>query len=464
MAPVELGKAAPAELLIAAERMQAMANRHPALLWISDETGLCIEFNDAWLKFRGRSLEQEFGDGWLSGVHPEDAEACMSTYLAHFAARTPFEMVYRLARHDGEYRQILDAGAPWYHSDGSFAGFVGSCMDITDHVRVRRELRQSTELFRDALEALADGIIVADASGRVLSLNSSAKRMLGTAADELLGQPMAVLGERLPTIDPSGAPVGAADQPSEVSLRTGEPAAPKVLGWSLDGQSIRWHELTSRPLRDPSDGRLFAVVTAITDVTEHRALLERVRMEARLDMVTGLVNRRGLAERVTEILGRTPRAGSEIGLVYCDVDSLKAVNDELGHDAGDALLRAVGDRIAKTVRSSDVVGRVGGDEMIVVLDRVDGWQGAVSAAEKIRAAVRQPLMVAGQVLHPTLSIGVALLDHAGDLERAITRADAAMYQAKRAGRDQVVAALYEDLAMSQVAGTRFSDPQRVSQP
>jgi len=123
---------------------RTMANSAPVLLWMAGLDALCTFFNQTWLDFTGRSQQQEYGVGWTEGVHPEDYERCMTTYMDAFRERRAFEMVYRLRRHDGAYRWILDRGAPRRGRSGDFAGFIGSCIDITE--RYDREEQMSTSL------------------------------------------------------------------------------------------------------------------------------------------------------------------------------------------------------------------------------------------------------------------------------------------------------------------------------
>lgn len=106
----------------------------PNMIWRSGLDAKCDYFNKTWLHFTGRTYEQEFGDGWAEGVHPDDFDRCVKTYLEAFAKQRPFEMNYRLKRYDGEYRIINDRGVPIYLDDGSFAGYVGSCLDVTEKV------------------------------------------------------------------------------------------------------------------------------------------------------------------------------------------------------------------------------------------------------------------------------------------------------------------------------------------
>lgn len=413
-----------------------MANRHPALLWLADTTGMCTSFNEAWLSWRGRTLDEESGTGWLTGVHPDDADRCMTTYLDHFAERTPFEMTYRLRRADGDYRTILDAGAPWHSSDGKFAGFVGSCLDITDHIAVARRLEESEELYRATVAGLHEGVIVTDGAGVVLSINPAAADQLAVEPQDLLGRPLLALADRVPFVDTNGAPVPTAERPSAVVLRTGKPVTNVILGWHIDGE-LRWHHVNSRPLHHVDEDHMFAVVTSFVDITEQKRASDAASYRARHDNLTGLVNRWGLREQVRSVLERSPRQGSDVAIAYCDLDNFKQVNDSLGHAAGDEVLRVVADRITECVRAGDVVARVGGDEVVVVLDGVCGLAGARTAAQKLRRAVRKPVIVAGTTVIPRMSVGVSMLESLDLLDESLNAADESMYAAKAAGRDRV---------------------------
>ena len=109
-----------------------LVEHSPVMSWRAGLDAKCNYFNDTWLQFSGRTLEQEMGDGWVEGVHPDDVDHCVSHYRDHFARRKPFEMEYRLRRYDGEYRGLFDRGVPFMNESGDFAGFIGSCVDIDD--------------------------------------------------------------------------------------------------------------------------------------------------------------------------------------------------------------------------------------------------------------------------------------------------------------------------------------------
>ena len=128
-------------------RFRTVADTAPVLIWMAGTDKLCNFFNQGWLDFTGRTLEQELGNGWAEGIHPNDLAGCLKTYVTAFDARQPFTMEYRLRRHDGEYRWISDHGVPRYDSESDFLGYIGSCVDLTERRQAEAEaLRQRAEL------------------------------------------------------------------------------------------------------------------------------------------------------------------------------------------------------------------------------------------------------------------------------------------------------------------------------
>ncbi|MFM7580388.1 MAG: PAS domain S-box protein, partial [Microcystaceae cyanobacterium] len=158
------------------ERFRMMADSAPILLWIADTHNLCTFFNQTWLQFRGRSLEEEYGNGWTEGVHPDDLAECLNTYLTAFLKRQRFEMEYRLLRADGEYRWLLDVGVPRFLADGSFAGYLGSCVDITDRKIAQEQLQ----------EQLGQVLLIRQITQKIRS--SLAPRLIFQTTAEQMGQ------------------------------------------------------------------------------------------------------------------------------------------------------------------------------------------------------------------------------------------------------------------------------------
>ncbi len=147
------------------DRFRFLMDSAPVMVRIAGSDALYNYFNKAWLEFRGRSMEQELGNGWAEGLHPDDRDLCLETYLKSFSARQPFRMEYRLQRHDGEYRWVEDTGVPRYEEDGNFAGFMGSAIDVSARRRhvftpdedAVRMVFALTERERQVLVLIAEG-------------------------------------------------------------------------------------------------------------------------------------------------------------------------------------------------------------------------------------------------------------------------------------------------------------------
>jgi PAS domain S-box-containing protein len=220
------------ELRESESRFRAMADTAPVLIWMAGADTLRNFFNRPWLAFTGRSLNQELRDGWASGLHAEDSQRCQETFVSSFAARQPFTMEYRLRRHDGEYRWLLDSGVPRYTVKGELVGYIGCCIDITERKRTEEqqaemarehemlaqqraaELGKANDALRGCLDALAsvpelDDFIgqVMAATTRQLGANSSTLRVLNSEQDTLTvelvfqdGRAMSAAEARFPEI------------------------------------------------------------------------------------------------------------------------------------------------------------------------------------------------------------------------------------------------------------------------
>src|SRR5262245_48079964 len=170
------------ELRESESRFQIVADAAPVLIWMAGVDKLCTFFNKPWLDFTGRSMEQELGNGWAQGVHQDDLERCLQVYNSAFDARQPFVMQYRLRRSDGEYRWISDQGVLRHDPQGRFAGYIGSCVDVTELVNKDQALRESEERMRVAAEAVNLGIWEWDLSKDEIWATNARRALLGLPA------------------------------------------------------------------------------------------------------------------------------------------------------------------------------------------------------------------------------------------------------------------------------------------
>ena len=251
-------------------RFQLAADSAPVMMWMSGVNKLCTFFNKSWLEFTGRTTQQEMGMGWAEGVHPEDLQGCLTTYTEAFDARKPFVMQYRLRRHDGQYCWIKDDGVPRYDAEGKFAGYIGSCVDISELISNEQALRESEERRRMALDAAQVGL---------WDWNFAKDELWGTKARRVqLGLPLSgkiKLEEVLSRVH--------ADDRNRVrkvlmdAARTGKDYRCEYRVKFADG-SERWTELRGRYVK-VADGE--AVLRTVTiDVTERKEAQELFRLAA----------------------------------------------------------------------------------------------------------------------------------------------------------------------------------------
>ncbi len=187
-------------------RFRLMADTAPVLVWMSGRDKRCTYFNKPWLDFTGQPLERELGDGWSAGVHPDDVRGCLNTYVRAFDARAAFRMEYRLRRFDGEYRWILDSGEPRLESDGTFNGYIGSCIDITDRKQVEQSLQESQQELRML-------------TGRLLVAQETERRRIARELHDDLSQGLALLAVELDLLSqtPAASDTSFAGQVQELS-------------------------------------------------------------------------------------------------------------------------------------------------------------------------------------------------------------------------------------------------------
>ncbi|WP_035984862.1 PAS domain S-box protein [Leptolyngbya sp. KIOST-1] len=171
-------------------RFRQMTDAAPMMVWLAEPDQRCIYFNQSWLAFTGRTLEQETGLGWTEGIHPDDAEFCLGIYTHAFNARTPFQMEYRLRHASGEYRWVFDVGEPRFSSDGSFLGYIGSCFDIHNRKQAEETLRQRETELRLVTNAVPALIAFVDAEQRYRFNNQGYENWFGQSAAEIYGKPL----------------------------------------------------------------------------------------------------------------------------------------------------------------------------------------------------------------------------------------------------------------------------------
>jgi two-component system cell cycle response regulator len=309
------------------------------------------------------------------------------------------------------------------------------------------ESEQMQSFLEHIMEGIGDGVLVIDRNYRVLAVNSAAAASIGMEKKEIIGRPCHEVTHK------RNEPCSGLDTLCPVSLifERGEKVV-KVLHTHCTAQGEEHHvEITASPVRD-GEGNIFAMVETFRDIMEKSSDDELVKLVKRLneaqthlkhmaitDELTGLKNRRYIIERLEEEFQRAKRTGDSLGLIMLDIDHFKQINDVHGHLFGDMVLRVIAARIKASLRKHDIVGRIGGEEFLVICPE-SRLEETVVVAERIRKNINIETIGDGlREVEAALSAGVTALDKYDiNSERLFHRADSALYRAKEEGRNRVV--------------------------
>lgn len=306
-------------------------------------------------------------------------------------------------------------------------GVALSFRDVSERHRAHQQLAASEERFRLLAANVIDVVFLLEV-GRILWIAPGISSTLGWLPGEWKDRR---LEEFCHPDDQSRllSQLGQVEQGQRVIVR---------VRLRDSGQRWHWLEIHVGPYRN-AEGAQQGLVGAMRLVDDEVAAEAELKQRARTDALTGLLNRQEIMERL-EWTSRNRRHGDgEVALLFCDIDHFKQINDRHGHSGGDAVLQALAQRLQHGIRNNDQVGRLGGDEMLVVLPGVPSLAEAEAIAVKIHQTARTPLLLPSGSVHPTLSIGVTLIKQGEAVEAVVARADEAMYEAKRQGRDRVIA-------------------------
>jgi diguanylate cyclase (GGDEF)-like protein/PAS domain S-box-containing protein len=298
--------------------------------------------------------------------------------------------------------------------------------------RSKEAIRQSEESRRLLLHAIGDGVFGVNAAGQLTFVNPAALRMLGFSAEEMLGQSAHAMIHHSHG-DGSNYAVEECPMYASYSKAIDSHVIDETL-WRKDGSSFPV-EYSSMSITQ--EGKVVGAVVSFKDITKRRQTEEKIRQMAYHDSLTGLPNRKLFSDRLGIALTQAPRNQKMIGVGMLDLDHFKDVNDTLGHDVGDLLLKTTAERLSAALRKGDTVARFGGDEFVLILPDLKGAKDAIRVAQKIVDSFQKPFLIDAHRLVVTTSIGIAVYPDDGTDEGVLLKnADIAMYQAKQAGRNR----------------------------
>ncbi|MAZ65579.1 MAG: hypothetical protein CMF25_00525 [Kangiellaceae bacterium] len=381
-------------------------------------------------KLLGQPLETNYSsdadpfEEHLTQVHCDDKTNIEATLKSHIEGATDHvEATYRMRRDDGEWHWVLTRGKiSERDSNGMPTRLSGTIKNIDKLKRIEQKLK----LIAQAVENTSDGAWIADSQFNIVYTNHAFGKITGFNAQQVEGKKLRLLEDERNPDDMYAAIM--------TSLKSRGQWKGELWDKRKNGRTYPVRVNISTVKDDK--GNITHYVGLFADITQQKHSEEELRQLANYDVLTNLPNRMFFHERLHHALNHAARSKSQVALLFLDLDHFKAINDTLGHACGDMLLREVAKRLKRGLRKEDTVARLGGDEFVVIVENVSHIDKVTAVANKILESMQPTVILEGNEVHISPSIGIGLFpDDADNVEMLVQAADTAMYHAKKQGRN-----------------------------
>ncbi|MBL0140970.1 MAG: EAL domain-containing protein [Betaproteobacteria bacterium] len=404
---------------------RALIDAIPSPVYFKDIEGRYRVYNRAWHElwgagsnWEGKTVHDMFGNAIAELHDARDQPLYAQPSQVQYEAVMPTT--------SGHDREMLYSKVSFVDREGRIAGLIGTITDVTRYKETERALEASEARFRVLTESGLDLISVLGADGTILYQNLALGNLLGYEPGDTLGRNVFDLVHR--------DDVDSARAAFRRILETSHFREP--LEFRIRHRDGQWRTFESLGTNCVDNPHIRGVVFNSRDVTERKVIQQRIQHLAYHDNLTGLPNRGLLQDRLAHSIARAERGGRKVAVLFIDLDNFKNINDTLGHDVGDELLRQVAQRLSGCVRAGDTIARQGGDEFIVLLDSLDDGRVASVVAQKILNALRAAFVLDGMEQHVSGSVGIAVYPGDGsDAQTLMKNADTAMFHGKGIGKN-----------------------------
>lgn len=412
-------------------RFNELAEGLPQLTWTCRPNGECDFLNRRWCEFTGVPMEQQLGFGWLDQVHPDDKEYLSKAWEKAFKSGSEMFAMFRIRRHDGDYRWFDTRATPQKNEQGEIVRWLGSNTDITEVELTRQALANSEQLFQAVFEHAPLGMVLVDLQGGIIKVNPAFLQLVGYD-NNIFVEDREPLPKKFKEFIALDDRENTLFQLEKLRLATVSFAQFETHFNNRNGHTIP--TLTSAAFISKFDNEP-CYLLQVHDLSERKRYESQLIKLAHYDALTGLGNRAKLHEEIEFLIKKAHRSAAPFAVLFGDLDHFKEVNDTLGHEAGDQLLKVVARRLQKSLRHEDSVCRLGGDEFVILLQDVTKFEAVVSVADKLIKKISKPIKIGSQRVQVGMTLGVALHPTDGnDAKTLLRNADSALYEAKAKGR------------------------------
>ncbi|MDD0845060.1 putative bifunctional diguanylate cyclase/phosphodiesterase [Pseudomonas sp. Gutcm_11s] len=433
------------------ERLSLALDSADEGMWDWDMKSTRVFYSARYCELLGYRPE-EFGadrDAWLGRLHPEDRHLAEERLRALIEDRTPYyESIFRIRHRDGNYRWLYSRGRLLLDDQGQPHRFIGTSSDITQRRADEDSLRQAAAVFDSTLE----GVLVTDRDLHISHVNPAFTRITGYESKDVLG--------KSPSMFKSGRHDPAFYQSLWHALSTRGTWSGEIWNRRKNGEVFPMWQCI-RSIHD-ENGHLSHYVAVFSDVSAIKHSQHELDFLAHHDPLTGLPNRLLFGERIEQALQRAKREGRRGALLLLDLDHFKIVNESLGHNTGDLLLKMIGERLGAAFGPDMTLARLGGDEYGVLCDDCAEAEQASQLALQTLDSLSQPFLLDDQPLFVGASIGISLYPDDGDsVEQLMRNADSALFRAKNSGR-QTFSFYSQDMTQHALIRVRLESQLRLA--
>ncbi len=398
----------------------------PSPIFYKGASGKYLGFNRAWEAFFTKRRDDWIGRGPEDLLSPEHAKSAILEDAKLLASGETIVAEDVIADGGGNNRHIIRHISRFTNAKGEPVGVIGVLTDLTDFKHVTQALEASEGRFKALTESAMDIVTVLDAQGVIVYQSPSVMHLLGHDPGEMIGRSQFDLVHR--------DDVKAMRAMFDVLIARGKMSHP--IEFRVRSKAGNWCTLESIGKNCLDIPEVRGIIVNTRDVSDRKTIQQRIQHLAYHDALTDLPNRSLMQDRISQAIGRAERADKRFAVMFIDIDNFKNINDTLGHDTGDELLRQIARRLIDSVRVHDTIARQGGDEFIVLLDQLEGHLGATRVAQKILEALRAAFALSGTDQHVSGSIGIALYpDDGTDAPTLLKNADTAMFHGKAQGKN-----------------------------
>lgn len=370
-----------------------------------------------------RDNQAPFGQRFLDAIHPADRDKVKCAYEDFYAFNREYDIEYRLNMAGSVVKHINERGIVDFDTQGAPIRRIGTLIDIT---RSKQAL-EKIHLLSQVVEQSPVSVMIADINARLEYVNAAFEKLTGYSAAEVLG--------KNPRFLKSFKTPAATYKALWTELRAGGTWEGELYNRKKNGETF-WEYAHFAAIKDES-GAVTHFIAVKEDMTRQKLQEQQIMRQAYYDALTDLPNRLLSLDRLSQLIKEAEREEHRVAVLFIDLDDFKKVNDSLGHEVGDKLLIETAERLSQVVRSGDTVGRLGGDEFLILLGDISEPLDAGQVAENVIGQFKdRPFNIDGRELVLTCSVGIALYPKDGDSPSTLLRnADSAMYHAKDAGRN-----------------------------